>query len=381
MTRLPAAALAALAALALSFASQAAAATTVAPGWPRAAPGGELLPGPANGVVVVTTVARSATTRAFTSRAGLRWVQRSTFGCGNCDDGPQPAALQPDGTYGPIGVEGDDYWAVDARGLRVPGCAGVVSPDGGCIEARPAGYADPHPAFRAVRGAGAPWAVEEPGWSWYPENDEPPMVVRDGAGGIYAAFAFARVPGTPQYVDLLIAVDPVARTILWERQGPAGALAGLPDGVLVAEGDGVTAYDPGGAMRWHRALPGHGLAPAATGVDAVRGRVYVGGSVAGSSGVTAIDLATGAVRWATRPADRARLLSVGRGGRVYVAIDASGRRGVRALRFRDGATAWQRRTGLPVLDALELADGRVAVSAGRRYAPTRADRLTVLVPG
>jgi hypothetical protein len=42
---------------------------------------------------------------------------------------------------------------------------------------------------------------------------------------------------------------------------------------------------------------------------------------------------------------------------------------------------WQRHTGLPVLGALELADGRVAVSAGRQNAPTRADRLTVLRPG
>jgi outer membrane protein assembly factor BamB len=97
--------------------------------------------------------------------------------------------------------------------------------------------------------------------------------------------------------------------------------------------------------------------------------------------VTANDLATGVQAWRTRPSDRARLLSVGRGGRVYVAVDAAAGQGVRGLRLATGAAAWQLRTGLPVRDALELANGRVAVSAGRQYAPTRADRLTVLVPG
>jgi hypothetical protein len=372
---------AAVAVLLLASAVHAAAAIPRAPGWPRATPGGELLPGPDGGVVVVTTVARSATTRAFTATAALRWVQRSTFGCGNCDDGPQPATLQPDGTYGPIGVEGDDYWAVDARGLRVAGCAGVASPDGGCLEARPAQYVAPHPAFVSRRGASGFWAVEDTAWAWAPEFEVPSMAVRDDAGLVYAAFPFARAPGTQDPVDLLMAADPASRTIRWRRIGPEQALAALPSGVLAAGDGDVTAVGPDGGVLWRRGVAaGQRLTPRDTIVDARRGRAYLG-RVDARPGVTAVDLATGAQLWKTRPSDRARLLSVGRGGRVYVAIDAPSRQGVRGLRLATGATAWRLRTGLPVRDALELAGGRVAVSAGRQYAPTTADRLTVLIPG
>jgi outer membrane protein assembly factor BamB len=116
-------------------------------------------------------------------------------------------------------------------------------------------------------------------------------------------------------------------------------------------------------------------------VDGGRGRIYLGRSGAGAPGVTAIDARTGAQLWRTRPGDRARLLSVGRGGRVYVAVDATGRRAVRGLRLATGATAWERRTSLPVRGARELAGGRVAASAGQQFGPTTSDRLTVLVPG
>jgi hypothetical protein len=380
--------IAAVAALLLAFAGHAAAAVPVAPGWPRTAPGGELLPGPDGGVVVVTTVARGATTRAFTARAALRWVQRSTFGCGNCDDGPQPEILQPDGTYGPIGVEGDDYWAVTANGLRVRGCAGVVSPDGGCVAA-PGDARDSHPAFAARPAAGSAWRVQDPRWFWYPESDVPAMVVQDAGGRVYAGYTFpVEVATRRQIPGLLMALDPATRAILWQREGPTQALAALPDGVLEAEGGAafgtggaVAAYSSDGTLLWRRGVPsGQRVAPRDTVVDARRGRIYVG-RVDTTPGVTALDLATGAQRWKTRPSDRARLLSVGRSGRVYVAIGAAARRGVRGLRLATGVTAWQLRTGLPVRDALELAGGRVAVSAGIPFAPTTRDRLTVLVPG
>lgn len=387
MTRFLAAALAGLLLLA---AGQAAAAIPVAPGWPRTAPGGELLPGPDGGVVVVTNVARSATTRAFTAKAALRWVQRSTFGCGNCDDGPQPEALQPDGTYGPIGVEGDDYWAVTADGRRVRGCAGVVSPDGGCVEARPGDPASlTHPGFTIRPPVGASWRVEDARWNWYPDFGVPAMAVADASGRIYAGYAFPVEVGTRRQIPgLLMALDPATRTILWTREGPPEVLAALPSGVLVAEGGAsfgtggaVAAYAADGTVLWRRGVPaGQGVAPSTTLLDARRGRIYLG-RVVSTPGVTAIDLATGAQAWKTRPSDRARLLSVGGGGRVYVAIDAKARQGVRGLRLATGATAWQLRTGLPVRDALELKNGRVAVSAGRQYAPTTADRLTVLAPG
>lgn len=373
--------IAGLVVLVLLAAGQAAAAVTPAPGWPRQAPGGELLPGPDGGVVLVTTGPESAATRAFTARGTLRWVQRSTFGCGNCDEGPQPEALQPDGTYGPIGVEGDDFWAVARQGRRVPGCAGVVFPDGGCVSA-PGDTTDSHPAFAGRPGAGPPWRVQDPRWFWYP-GDVPAMVVRDAGGVIYAAFALPVEIGTQRRLDgLLIAMDPVARTILWEREGPAEVLAALPSGVLAAEAGGVTAYGADGAVRWHRAVAARErVRPRDTIVDAARGRLYLGRTGSTAPGVTAIDLTTGAQVWKTRPSDAARLLSVGRSGRVYVAMDGRGRRAVRGLRSATGATAWQLRTGLPVNDALELGGGRVAVSAGTVFAPTSANRLTVVVPG
>jgi outer membrane protein assembly factor BamB len=144
----------------------------------------------------------------------------------------------------------------------------------------------------------------------------------------------------------------------------------------------VAAYEPDGTLRWSRPVPAaQRVTPRDTAVDPARGHVYLGRRGGGGPGVTALDAATGAQIWETRPSDRARLLSVGRGGRVYVAIDASGRRAVRALRFRTGVTAWERRTRLPVRGARELASGRVAVSAGNEFAPLPSDRLTVLIPG
>ncbi|HMN97802.1 MAG TPA: PQQ-binding-like beta-propeller repeat protein [Miltoncostaeaceae bacterium] len=380
MTRCLAATLAAVLALGAGSAS---AAVRVAPGWPRAVPAGPVLQGPGGGVVVVSTVARSATVRAFTVRGARLWRQSSVFGCGNCDDGPQPEALQPDGTYGPIGVEGDDFWAVDARGRRVRGCAGVVFADGGCVTASPGSAIDAHPGFTGAPTGGATWRVADARWNWFPEFEVPPMAVRDAGSRIYAAFRFPTEVATQRRVPgLLIAIDPVTRTLLWEREGPGEALAGLPSGVLVAEDGGVTAYGADGTVRWRRGVPPHqAVAPGDTVVDAARGRLYLGRIRGGTPGVTSLDLATGAQLWKTRPSDQARLLSVGRGGRVYVAIDAAARRGVRALRLATGATAWGWRTSLPVLGARELPGGLVAVSAGQRYAPTRADRLTVLVPG
>jgi len=62
------------------------------------------------------------------------WRSARRAGCGNCDEGPQPERLQPDGTYGPIGPEGDDIWAVDRRGQIVPGCSGAVAADGTVLE-------------------------------------------------------------------------------------------------------------------------------------------------------------------------------------------------------------------------------------------------------
>ncbi len=221
-----------------------------------------------------------------------------------------------------------------------------------------------------------------PGWSWYPENDVPPNVVRDAGGLVYAAFRDPTEIATGRRAEgLLAALDPAAGGIRWTREGPVEVLAALEDGVLVQEGQAVAAISAGGAVRWTRPIPARQFVTARdTAVDGRRGRIYLGRRGV-TPGITAIDAATGAAIWRTPPGDFARLLSVGRSGRVYAAIDRRGRQGVRGLRLASGGVAWERRTGLPAYDALELADGDVAVSAGVRYGPTTRDPLTVRVPG
>ncbi len=372
-----------LALLPVAPASAAPPSATTVPGWPRAIPAGTVLPGPGGGVVVVWRGEAGVTVRAFARDGRRLWSTTRDPDCGNCDDGPQPEALQPDGTYGPIGDEGDDSWAVDARGRIVEGCTGVVSADGACVAG--AGLLSPlppslfAPGVRGRTASGVTWTASDPGWGW--AGDVPPMAARDAAGIVYVAFADpARASGGEPAPGLLMAVDPSARAVLWTRLGPTEVLTGLDEGVLVSENGGITAVGPDGVARWARPLAaGQRVRPAEVVNDAPRGRVYVGRTGGARPGVTALDAATGAQAWRTRPADRARLLSVGRGGRVYVAVDRPGLRAVRAMRIA-GGVAWERRTRIPALSARELADGTVAVSAGARYGHGSDDRLTLLDP-
>ncbi len=106
-----------------SWVASAAGAPSTVAGWPRSAPAGPLMQGPEGGVVVVSQDGSAFTTAAYRRDGRRLWAYRRVADCGNCDDGPQPVALQPDGTYGPVGSEGDDVWAVDAGGRRAPGGA------------------------------------------------------------------------------------------------------------------------------------------------------------------------------------------------------------------------------------------------------------------
>ena len=377
-------ALALLIAALAAAAAAAAAPARVLPGWPKSVGAGTVHQGPGGGIVVVSQDAFEYTVRAFRRDGGNLWTSRRTAACGNCDDGPQPEALQPDGTYGPIGAEGDDIWAVDDRGRVVTGCAGVVLPDGSCfvggrrVDAGFAGF----PAILGRPAAAPPWTAWDDRYEWQDDFDVPPMTVRDGAGVVYAAFSapLDRASGN-RLSGLLMAVDPDARTILWTRIGPVQALTALGSGVLVGRDGGIAAIGPGGADRWTRPLPpGQRVSPAGAIFDAARDRLHISRSGGGAPGVTALVASTGAQAWRTRPRDRARLLSVGRGGRVYLAVDATARRAIRGVRFADGSTAWQRRTSQEVRGARELADGTVAVSAGARFSSGSADRLTLLDP-
>ena len=375
---------------ALAAGGAVAASPRVVPGWPKSVGGGTVLAGPGGGVVVVSIGIGDPSTTEFPfivsayRRTGRRlWSDRRVPGCGNCDDGRQPELLQADGTYGPIGFEGDDFWAVDPTGQEVLGCSGAVAADGTCFFVH-SSYPSPSPAIVARTAAGALlWSVTDAGYRWMPALDEPPVVGRDGAGLIYAAFGQGTDVATgATQPGRLIAVDPVTRAILWSRTGQFEVLTALGTGMLAARAAGLVALGPDGSVLWSRPLPvAQTVAPVGTVYDAARDRLYIRRSGGGSPGVTALVAGTGAQVWRTRPSDRARLLSVGPGGRVYLAIDAPARRAVRAVRFADGRVVWQRRTRLPVRGARELANGMVAVSAGANpFSTTPADRLTLLDP-
>lgn len=379
-----------LAALALGAGAATAATPQPLPGWPRAVPAGPILDGPQSGTSV-TVVAQDGANRftvsAYRADGRRLWRNRRTAGCGNCNDGPQPERRWPDGTYGPIGVEGDDFWSLDRAGrLLRPGCSGVVLADGTCFSAGPgpgAGSPTEAPTITATRGGVVIWRASAGEYEWYGEYDVPPVVVEDGSGRLYAAFRMPREVTSGAYVPgLLIAVDPRSGSILWTRVGPVGALVGLAYGVFAERAGGVIAIGGAGEDLWTRAVPlSQRVTPASVALDSGRDRLYLGRVYSGHAGVTAINARTGAQIWRTRPRDRARLLSVGSSGRVYVAIDHAGQTAVRALRIADGATAWQRRTNVAVLGALELRDRTVAVSAAStRFSGGSGGRLTILDP-
>ncbi len=152
----------ALAAVCAVVVASASAAPSVMRGWPRAAPAGPLMQGPQGGVVVAAQNGFVGTVAAYRRNGTRLWLSARTPSCGNCDDGPQSPALEANGTYGPIGPEGDDIWAVDARGRIVAGCAGVVLADSTCITGMSA--IDPPayqgwPAIAATTPGGPPWRI------------------------------------------------------------------------------------------------------------------------------------------------------------------------------------------------------------------------------
>ncbi len=361
------------------------------PGWPKALPAGTVLQGPSGGVVLAGPNGEGFAARAYRRDGRRIWSVYQDPGCGNCDDGPQPIRLQADGDYGPIGFDGDYVWAVDPAGRVVGACGGVVFADGACVSAFSVFGATPPFGGRPViagsspAGPSASWRLPVTGWLWEDDFNVPQMTVRDATGIVYTAFSHPRRESAPQAVGptgLLVAVDPAARRILWTVEGPQEALTGLSSGVLVSEPGGVAAYRADGSVAWRRAVPdGQGVSPSSVVHDPARGRLYLGRPAVtrgAQQGVTALTAATGAQVWRTRPADRARLLSVGRGGRVYLAIDRTGAMAVRGVRLTDAATVWERRTSSRVESAQELVNGTVAVSAGTPYGGP--GRLTLLDP-
>ncbi len=58
---------------------------------------------------------------AFRLNGNRRWLSAPSWGYGFCADGSEQPGLRADGTYGPIGPEGDFNWGVDQEASYVPG--------------------------------------------------------------------------------------------------------------------------------------------------------------------------------------------------------------------------------------------------------------------
>lgn len=341
-----AAALAVAVTLVVSSGVRASATPAVTPGWPVPAPVGTVLPGPAGGLVVIAGGGgQQHTVSAFRRDGVLRWTAARLAECGNCDDGPQPLLRHPDGTVGPVGHTGDDYWAVDGRGRIVRGCAGPVDPGGGCIEGD-----GNSPVVVRRDGPRVRWRHQERNFDWSAEDFAPPLVVTDGTSTVYTAFdGFGdEVPGR------LIALDAQSGRLRWRVMGVEAVEAALPNGVLASTTRDLVAVGPDGSTLWSQALPGSARTgfstPARALVDEDRERIYLDYQ---DGGVHAIDSRTGETLWRTR----ASLLALGRSGTVYVGLG----RKLRAI-APDGRPAWEYATATRVSSASELSDGTVALS-------------------
>jgi outer membrane protein assembly factor BamB len=372
--------------LLLLAAAAASGAPRVVPGWPVVAPSGDVFPGPGGGAVVIGATEDADVTTYYAASAlrpngKLLWRNVRVLDCGNCDFGQTPTALQPDGTYGPIGATGDDFWAVTRTGRRVDGCADVTLANGTCIATRPE-FTDllspPRWTVVARRGGAVVWRYEEPGFSAEIQGDVAPAVVADGAGRVYTALG---PPDVLTQSPRLLALDAASGALQWRRLGDLRPLAGLEEGVLARDGRSLVAIGPGGQTLWTtNAVPLASATPRVL-LDAKRHVLYVG---TGRT-VVALDSRTGAVRWRTGTAESALPLSVTDTG-VLLAVARKTRREARA-HTAAGRLIWRYRTATDVEGALALDDGTAVVSTAddlvtridpRRRAPrVRRARVTL----
>lgn len=350
--------LAVAAALALACAAPCAAAPTAADGWPVRAPAGSVHQGPGGGAVVVNQGVLDAfeyTVSAYRLDGRRPWVNRKRASCGNCDEGLQPARRQADGTYGLIGVTGDDYWSVTQAGRRVRGCTGAVLPDGPCIAAQ---FPGGRPTLVAQRGATVLWSLAEPDLLWTPEFDVAPFVVRDGSGTAYAAYA-------PETEDgRLVAADVANGGLRARTPGSFALLGATEDAALALEGRAFVAVGADGVRRWSTAIGRPFIFPQDVIVDRARERVYLGRREGNTWRTTAFATGDGSVLWRSPAGQSVRPLSLAQGGLLLAATVQGGTRAVRALGL-DGLPRWTFRTAGEVVGARELTNRTVVVSTDR----------------
>jgi outer membrane protein assembly factor BamB len=357
-----------------------AATPSVVTGWPVVAASGSVHPGPGGGPVLIADVSRGSSVAAFRLNGRRRWLSAYEQGCGFCDDGPEQPGLQADGTYGPIGYEGDYFWGVDQKGAQVQGCAGAVLADGTCIyhyvvgAGFSPGPSTPYPAVVAGHGTTRLWEYTQPALSWTIASDNmvPPVVFANPTT-VYTSLGAGLIDQQPVGRQL-IALNPSDGALRW-RVFNVTPLAVLSTGVIGVtrlgyHDSGIVSYADDGTIRWTAPLSAKVRVKGVL-VDEAHGRVYVSlarvvGGGARESDVfelVALDALTGMEKWRTRAVDRARPLSVGSNGLVYAGIDRDGRHALRAI-GPDGKGRWQFDTATRVEGARLLPDGTVALSTG-----------------
>ena len=332
-------------AVALACAAPCAAPPTVLPGWPvRAAPGPGA-PGAGGRARSSSTTglvdAFRYTVAAYRLDGRRRWVNARTAGCGNCDEGTQPVRRQADGTFGPIGVIGDDYWAVDQAGREVRGCAGVVLPDGTCIavESRLLGGTVAENALVARRGGVALWSLAEPDLDWIPEFDVAPMTVRDGGGTAYTAYG----QFTPQARD--VAVDSATGALRARVPGTVDFVGATADAGLAVQGSQLVAIGADGARRWSSTAVRARLLQPETSSWTARARGSTSATrPATGSGRRPWTRTPGRVLWRSPANQRVTPLSLAQGGLLLAGVEQGSSRSLRALGGADGRARWTFRT-------------------------------------
>jgi hypothetical protein len=348
--------------VALACAAPCAAMPTAVDGWPLRTPAGSAHLGPGGGAVVInqSTIERFVfTVSAYRLDARRRWVNRRAAGCGNCDPGPQPARRQADGTYGLIGVTGDDFWSVNQAGREVEGCTGAVLPDGTCISETFSFDEDTPPSLIAVRGPAELWRLTETGLAWAPESGVAPYVVRDGTNTAYAAYA----PETPD--GRLVAADATTGGLRARVPGSFTVVGATADACLALRGNALVAVGPDGVPRW--STTGIGVAsvlPEDVIVDRARARIYLGRRSGSRWSTIALSATDGRVLWRSAAGVSVRPLSLAQGGLLLAGVAQGGADAVRALGL-DGSPRWTFRTANPVVGARELTGRTVVVSTDR----------------
>ena len=376
---------ASLSAILVSAAPAAGSLTPVA-GWPIPAPPGPVEVNPGQGPVVLGDF-----TYATRLDGHLLWRAGRTPNCGNCDPGRQSPTRQHDGSYGPIGVTGDDFWAVSPAGAIVAGCAGAAFTDGTCVQTP--GLHRSHVV--ATRAGGAAWTSIEPNYPDVPGEDFSDNLIAS-ADDSTAYIAFGSVASSPPVAGRAVAFVASTGAVRWRTElpvaGGAIVVAERPGGGVVVHVSPPTpqaagtliGFGPTGVLLWSGPTRLRGFTAL---TDTAHNAIYLNEQQvppAGQRTVRAIDATTGAERWIVEGSS----LSLTASGDVLVkrtVTDLEGPHYSLAAITPTGTQHWTQSTGAELVGARELADNTIAYSTEdgllHRVRPVREPVVTKATVG